>query len=321
MKPAVAAMIGVLVLSVAAPAAARTEPCAKVALTVPAGTVSSGVDGAEPTGHFQVGRAFDGTSWHVVLWQDGMPRILPDSYDGAIVGPAGQLIGSTPGLRGWRVRDGQQVTLPLPRFAVSATVSAVNAAGAIAGVAHRKPDSQDSWPVVWSADDTVRVLPRPDGYAQIQVSAIDADGTIVGTATKWDDATMSAIDQRAVVWAPDGSWQFLGASDPALFTSAAAIRDGVVGGWSSKDGTNTAITWSAGTATASVSGRNNGYLFNARGSIAVKAPQPRLVASDGTVRDLPVRDAVAGRASLDGLTDDVVYGTDSDRVAVRWTCA
>jgi hypothetical protein len=94
----------------------------------------------------------------------------------------------------------------------------------------------------------------------------------------------------------------------------------VVGGWSTKAGVNTAITWSAGTATTSVSGKNDGYLFNAPGSVAVKAIQPQLVQS-GVVRDLPVRDAVVGRGTLAGLTeDDTVYGTDSNMVAVRWTC-
>jgi hypothetical protein len=129
-----------------------------------------------------------------VLWQDGTARELriPTADGNATpqdVSQSGEIAALTregDDFQGWRYRDGQVTSLPSPQSARSSQPTAISGGGEIAGTAFYAGSARDGYAVVWSADNSVRKLPRPDGFNEAQASDIDDDGTVVGYVQQWD---------------------------------------------------------------------------------------------------------------------------------------
>jgi hypothetical protein len=322
MKAMIAVAVGALALSPVTANPAAT-PCPRTALAVPAGATDADINHAEPSGHYQVGSWRDANeATHLLRWHDGVPEDLGipanNGYAAAVDGD-GQVVGNAGvdgGWHGWRLRDGVEAELPAPPGVAGAAASSLNARGEIAGHSFNA-DNGDSRPVVWSSDNVVRVLPRPDGFNEAGAAAIDDDGTVVGTVQDWDYPNAQVLGQRAVVWLPDGSWHFLAGLNTTDFTSTSAIRNGVIAGVSG----STPVTWSVATGAISVlPGVGSPAAVNAAGSVGLARGAELFLVQHGNARPLPVKNSAAV-GSIAGVTDsEIVYGSDDYSHPVLWDC-
>lgn len=312
---------------------------------------------ADPTGRFVVasgwlpggqtlapsagGRSEPGTD-RVIRWNDGRPTVIvpPGGRGGATdVNSAGTVVGVAerdgPTVS-WVYRNGRVDLLPGTGW-----VSAVNAAGVMAG-------SSEGRPALWlSPTQRPTVLPLPPGAFGGDARDIDDDGTVVGVV--WNEGYS---ERRPYVWLPDGPHRQL--PMPAVTGAdgvATQVRNGwVAGGPMDVPGrgpgfVRTApalVRWHLSSGTVDVSPDVTRGVINARGWVAglnqvgdvpnVEWQYTRVI-RDGTVTVLPaltppdplqpVRDEPgAVMLSDDGRT---VVGQSRDRdgraVPVVWRCA
>jgi uncharacterized membrane protein len=303
------------------------------------GSTGTDVRGGDPGGHYQFGSSQDADDEsHNVLWQEGTARELPiPTADGnatpADVNQSGEIAALTredDDFQGWRYRNGQVTSLPSPQSARSAQPTAINGGGGIVGTAFYAPQERDGYAVVWSADNAVRKLPRPDGFNEARASDIDDDGTVVGYVQQWDYPNARLLDERAVAWSADGSWRFLAGLVPNAHTEALAIRNGRVVG--TEQGRDHALAWDARSGEATeLPTHGRPVAINSHGSVALDPGNGDMtLLQQGVERPLPVADPNMSNGSVAALTDtDVVYGSDrvwdGDRQAsvvqpVRWRC-
>lgn len=190
------------------------ESCAGRRLPLPEGrTFGAGIDDADPTGHHIVGR-LDG---NVVLWRGASVKVLdpPGQALNTVVNSAGVVAGTStdgswdPSLgapppeigvstTAWVLKDGAFTVLRDPDgSADNLLVSGINARGDIVG------GTRSGDPLVWQGDGlTPRALPEPEGNRKVDATAIDDDGTIVGSdftrlSTGWVSWVDGALRQQA----------------------------------------------------------------------------------------------------------------------------
>jgi hypothetical protein len=335
---AVLAVVLPTVVAHPAPASAAAEPCAREIMPVLPGSTGTDVRGGDPGGHYQFGSSQDADEEnHTVLWQDGTARELriPTAHGDAApqdVNQSGEIAALTregDDFQGWRYRDGQVTSLPVPPSARSIQPTAISGGGEIAGIAFYAP-AGDGYAVVWSTDNAVRKLPRPDGFNEVRVSDIDDDGTVVGYVQQWDYPNAEILNERAVAWSADGSWRYLAGLVPDAHTEALTIRNGRVAG--TEEGRDHALAWDAHSGEATeLPARGRPIAINSGGSVALNPGHGDLVLlQQGVERPLPVDDSNMSGGSVSALTDaDVVYGSDwvwdgakqaSVQWPVRWRC-
>ncbi|GAB2840575.1 hypothetical protein GCM10027176_50500 [Actinoallomurus bryophytorum] len=338
-----AAAVLAVVLSAAAAhpasASAAAEPCAREIMPVLPDSTSTNVLSGDPGGRYQIGTSRDtDENDHNVLWQDGTARELriPTGHGDASpqdVNRSGEIVALTSegdDVQGWRYKNGQVTGLPSPESARSTEPTVINSGGEIAGTAFYAANAWDGYAVVWSADNAVRKLPRPDGFNEARVSDIDDDGTVVGYVTQWDYAKAEVLNERAVAWSADGSWRFLPGLVPDAHTQALTIRNGRVAG--TEQGRDHAVAWDARSGEATeLPARGRPVAINSGGSVALNPGYGDMVLlQQGVERPLPVDDPNMSGGSVFALTDaDVVYGSDwvwdgdkqtSTQWPVRWRC-
>ena len=337
-----AAVLAVVLPAVAAqrtPASAAAAACAREIMPVLPGSTGTDVRGGDPGGHYQFGssQGADDES-HNVLWRDGTARELriPTAQGDASpqdVNERGEIAALTregDDFQSWRYTNGQVISLPSPQAARSTQSTAINGGGEIAGTASYAPALRDSYAVVWSADNAVRKLPRPDGFEEVRVSDIDDDGTVVGHVQHWDYPKAELLNERAVAWSADGSWRFLAGLVPGAHTEALTIRNGRAAG--NEEGRDHALAWDAHSGEATeLPAKGRPVAINSGGSVALNPGHGDMVLlQQGVERPLPVDDPNMSGGSVSALTDaDVVYGSDwvwdGDKQAsvlqpVRWRC-
>ena len=165
-----------------APAATPPTSCAIEKLAVPDKVKMALISGADPTGHYLVGRSYPKDGYQAVIWHDGTPTKvnLPGDLEESLgdVNSAGTAVG-------WSYTDTDGITGPVPYAYASGKVvklkgvargsaNAVNDAGAIAG-------DDGSHAIVWPSPTATAIkLPTPEGTDNAAAVAIDEDGTVVG---------------------------------------------------------------------------------------------------------------------------------------------
>jgi hypothetical protein len=315
---AVAALVAVAGFAVAdragaAPSTASAPvgaPCAEEVMAQPpqaAGNTT--VAATDPTGRYQVGLlvADVGTDYRVVRWRDGAPVVLAGRsglLDVADVNQSGEVVGTSFGgspQQAWVYREGGFAELPPLGPDYSATVTAINGAGEVAGT--QTDGAGLTHAVLWSPPRSVRALPLPAGYAQTVVTGLDEDGTVVGYA--YTEPT-SPSPGAPVVWPVGGGVRVLTAPHGGElgYPVVAAARILSVNErtelleWDARGGAPVVLADQIGDLAA----------VNSRGSVLVTATDPdgRSVAAllrGGELRPVP---GTAGN----GLSDrDTVYHT------------
>lgn len=324
--------------------------CERSALPLPAGTDDAWLEGAEPSGRYQVGYSIDANGdYHLLRWDNGELADLTDDLESAKpsdVNASGEMIGSRYNHYhdydvAWRYRDGEFIDLPTRgRYNRGAPV-AINGAGQIAGELSGddlETGWSDSIPVIWSANNQITVLQKPAGYKYVDVIDIDEDGTVLGSAYYYVYQDNQMLPRRSpVVWHPDGTFRIL--TDPQVVevTYATAIRNGKVIGFQEAGSTYDRgwpliFVWDARTGEATMKPvLGSASALNARGSFVGGLSgswNPGFLAErDGyDTRPLRLTHDIDTYASVDHLTDDdIAYGTDyrNDRTMffpVRWDC-
>ena len=167
------------------------------------------VSGADPTGHYMVGRVYKNSHpTQVIVWHDGQFKALtmagsdPSLVDITSAGVAvGLSFSSGLNSNGWIYQDGQLTKLKGP---YGAQPVAIADNGTIAGTESTK-DAQ-AYPIVWhSPTSTAARLPLPGPDWRGYVNDVDSDGTIVGTI----NPRTNFEARQGIVWHPDGSYQLL----------------------------------------------------------------------------------------------------------------
>lgn len=183
--------------------------CVEARLPVPEANQEALVSGADPTGHYMVGRAYkDGHPTQVIVWHDGqfetvaMSGADPELVD---ITPAGVAVGRSfsSGLdsNGWIYQDGRLTKLKGP---YGAAPRAIADNGTIAGTETTKDAL--AYPIVWHSPSSTAVrLPLPGPGWLGQVDDVDSDGTIVGTVRP----SVTSDANQGIVWRPDGSYKLL----------------------------------------------------------------------------------------------------------------
>ncbi|GAA5200915.1 hypothetical protein GCM10023322_79840 [Rugosimonospora acidiphila] len=226
----------------ASPPTAATSPstaagptslsCVETRLPVPQTNQEALVGGADPTGHYLIGRVYqNGRPTQPIIWHDGQYQTLsmsgsdPDLTD---ITPAGVAVGvSFPsGLdsTGWIYQDGRLTKLKGP---YGAEPRAIADNGIIAGTETTR-DSLE-YPIVWHSPTSTAVrLPLPGPNWMGQADDVDSDGTIVGTVRP----SVTSDESRGIVWRPGGGYQLLpvptGIVAGANGLEVHSIRDGVI---------------------------------------------------------------------------------------------
>jgi hypothetical protein len=218
---------------VASPAAGPTSlACVETRLPVPHPNQEALVTGADPTGHYMVGRVYDnGRPAQVAIWHGGKLATLamsgsdPELTD---ITPGGVAVGvsftSGTNSTGWIYQDGRLSKLAGPH---GAQPRAIADNGVIGGTENMKDGLE--YPIVWHSPSSAAVrLPLPGPQWLGQVDDVDSDGTIVGTVRP----SVTSDANRGIVWRPDGSYQLLPL--PSTVVAGAngmevlSIRDGAV---------------------------------------------------------------------------------------------
>jgi hypothetical protein len=325
------------------PAGPTSLACVEARLPVPRANQEALVSGADPTGHYLVGRVYEnGRPTQVIIWHDGQFKTLamsgadPELVD---ITPTGVAVGASfpSGLNstGWIYQDGRLTKLKGP---YGAEPRAIADNGMIAGTETTK--DAETYPIVWHSPTSTAVrLPLPGPGWLGDVDDVDSDGTIVGTVRP----SVTSDANQAIVWHPDGSYQLLplptsvvpGANGMEVHSirDGAILAAGTVTDKTSKTLTPVLYRLSTGEFTA-LPGAN---LFidagNARGWISGEGPYgiptvytpttgnvplPTLVPHDKSSRPAAI---VAKTISDDGL---IIGGQDVDAKdvihAVSWTC-
>lgn len=206
--------------------------CVETRLPVPRPNQEALVTGADPTGHYTVGRVYDGGHpRQVIIWHDGkfttlaMPGSDAELTDITSAGVAvGFSFPSGTNSTGWIYQNGRLSKLKGP---YGAQPRAIADSGTIGGTENTKDGLE--YPIVWHSPSSAAVrLPLPGPNWLGQVDDVDPDGTVVGTVR----SRVTSDANRGIVWRPDGSYQLL-----PLPTSVVAganglevhsIRDGAV---------------------------------------------------------------------------------------------
>ncbi|GAA0793853.1 hypothetical protein [Spirilliplanes yamanashiensis] len=202
-----------------APTATAPAPgrCTPTLLDTPGGATGT-VTAIDPGGTI-AGGGLAGQPPRAILWRDGAVADLPADATGTVADVAGDtVVGYTapgPGQStGWVWRGGAVTTLAALDGHPWTRPHAVNAAGVVAGwVQGTAPD--DTAPVTWSPDGTVRRLtlpPIPGVTGPSTARDIADDGTIAGEA-----------HGIPVVWSPDGTPRLLPLPDGARTGTAWAV--------------------------------------------------------------------------------------------------
>ncbi|GIH18489.1 hypothetical protein [Rugosimonospora africana] len=325
------------------PAAGPTSlACVESRLPVPQPNQEALVIGADPTGHYLVGRVYkSGHSSQVIIWHDGQFKTLtmsgsdPELRD---ITPNGVAVGTSfpSGLNstGWIYQNGRLSKLKGP-YGSQAVAIADNLT--IGGT-----ESKDGleYPIVWHSPASTAVrLPLPGPNWLGSVDDVDSDGTIVGTVRP----SVTSDANQGIVWHPDGSYQLLplptGVVAGANGMEVHSIRDGAivaagtVSDSSSKTMTPVLYRLSTGEFTALPGADLFIEAGNAQGWVAgsgsydmpaVYTPTTGIVRLPTLVphgTSTPPLGIVAGTISDDGLT---IGGQDVDAHdvihAVRWSC-
>lgn len=320
--------IGLLAGAGCTPTPPVGAPCAREALALPAGYDDVSLYASDPTGRYQIGMSHEpDADAHLIRWQDGavedmgVAPLTPQgiNQDGEIVG-----VVSTPdGWAGRRLRDGQMTELPSPEPGWLATPAAINRAGEVAGTIREAPWARYGRIVVWSADDVVHELEKPAGYDEATATDIAEDGTVVGVVTKIDYENAVITERRAIVWAPDGTWQFLPGIEPDSLTTTAQIRDGRIVGFDQT--AQVALSWDAATGEMTqLMSASSVVATNDAGSVGLTTDAGLELLRQGARRPLPLGDDPIFGGSITAVADgDVVYGgygTAQGNVPARWNC-
>jgi hypothetical protein len=173
------------------------------------------IQGMDPSGRYIVGELGAQQGRGVVLWTDGVPRILStnEADEPTAVNSSGVVVGRRTNNKiavPIKSVNGAFVTLPMPKGAVAATATAINTRGDIVGYAVFEPVSASGsvpalstgaakavmWPA--GAPQTPRLL--PGGMRMSQAFAVDDDGTVAGGI---DDG------EQPYMWHPDGRGEAL----------------------------------------------------------------------------------------------------------------
>lgn len=183
--------------------------CVETRLPVPQANQMALVSGADPTGHYMVGRVYKNSNpTQVIIWHDGQFKTL--TMSGTDIGlvditPDGVAVGSSfsygLGSTGWIYQDGRLTKLKGP---YGADPRAIADNGTIAGT-ESTPDAQ-TYPIVWHSPTSTAVrLPLPGPDWRGEVNDVDSDGTILGTV----NPRTKPMATQGIVWHPDGSYQLL----------------------------------------------------------------------------------------------------------------
>jgi hypothetical protein len=230
-----------------APEPEPPSECVLRELPVPEDAYQSLVTGADPTGRFILGRSYAeagpdgsnrnaGTRMQVLIWDDGEPVAVdipgedPALHD---VNSSGVAVGLSyvSGDRAtyWVYEDGVLTALP-----EGSSVASVNEQGRLAGAV--TVAGGRNVPAVWrSPSDPPEQLSAPGDAWDVHATAVDTDGTVVGTG--YDEDRPSHV--RTFVWRPDGTRQELPLPEVETGTvtgfSADVIRDGMVVGQAERE--------------------------------------------------------------------------------------
>jgi hypothetical protein len=204
-----------------------------ITLPTPEGSVSSQVNGVDPTGRYMVGRASTGYPDYTttgLLWKNGELTVVDSGSTPEIsvnvddINRRGVAIGEHTAHYGsahidtFTYRDGRFTMLPAPTPGEQTNAVAINSRGDVVG---NIPGAA----VVWPADrpGTVRVLTQPDGWTNAAATDIDDDGTVVGYVGGRPPGT-------PYVWPARGTPHPLPVPEGSQGGTADAIRLGMVAG-------------------------------------------------------------------------------------------
>ncbi|WP_405055806.1 hypothetical protein OG474_24050 [Kribbella sp. NBC_01505] len=327
-------VVGVLTTTVLATDGSVAVPapdCVRALLPTLPGSVNTTVDAGDPDNYFQVGRSQGANGrYSLVRWSAGKASDLGPlgasvptgvSYNGDVIGnaPAGD------GWQGWRLRNGVRTALPTPAGFAGATAEAINSSGVIAGTAY-DADGWNTRAVAWSVDGKVRVLETQNGYNNFKAADIGSDGTVVGTASRWDVPNGQLQDEIFVRWTSSGYVQrvgSLGSSGQAVVGERSVAAGLVAGrptvflGYPSYDEMPVAGT-----------GPVHDVTINSIRILVLLGTRHDLGVVDldtGVKQLLPLEDPTVNGGAATVLTETVkVYGTDFARdrqTPVRWDCA
>ena len=214
--------------------------CVPTLLETPGGAPGT-VMAIDPDGT-QVGGQLNVNPPQAILWREGRVVDLPADATGMIADVVGDTVvgySTTPADEntGWVWRDGKVTTLAKLKGYQWTRPHAVNAKGVIAGWVHGTA-SEETIPVTWSPDGTVRKLRLPSTWRPDDPSAtardIADDGTVVGEVDGfpmlwWPDGTPEGLsapwsteNTRGVAWAIAGRYVYGGADG---FETRWALQD------------------------------------------------------------------------------------------------
>jgi hypothetical protein len=284
------------------------------------------VSGADPTGHYIVGRTYPGGRPTTVIWKDRQPTQVPmagsdpDLYD---ITSTGVAVGSSflgDKTAAWYYADGKYTRLA----GGEAQALAINERRQIVGSVGDKP-------VLWrTPGDQPRTLALPGPQWTGTAMGIDDDGTIVGAVAPTKDGV-----RVGALWRPDGTFEQLSAPNahggPAGEYVAKSIRDGWVVGWAAFDRGQTRYIgeplWNLGAGTRrdrdgfAEAVNAHGWFVGGRTLIAgdeeVVLPVPKGFEKQPVLEAYTISDdgsTIAGQAAtLNG-------GVANQPVPVVWTC-
>ena len=217
------------------PPASPPASCTISQLPVPDNAPKALIGGADPAGHYFVGRSYPKAgTYQAVLWHDGTGQdvLLPGDVEENLtdVNSAGTAVGwsypdkgsAAAGPIPYVYQGGKVVALPGVRHG---SAYAVNDAGAIVG-----EDEDLHAAVVWPSASAKPIrLPVPAGTKEAVARDIDEDGTTVGILDH----------DRPYVWFPDGTHRELPlpsvAGKPAVTGTVTSVRNGWATGMAASD--------------------------------------------------------------------------------------
>jgi len=213
-----------------APAVTAPTSCTLEQAPIPDHLKMALISGADPTGHYQVGRSYPKDGYQAVVWHDGTATnaLLPGDLEESLrdVNSTGTAVGWSYAASGdsafavpYAYRDGKATRLA---GTGRGSALAINDAGAIVG------DDDKGTALVWPSLTARPIkLPVPAGTSKATANGIDEDGTVVG----------SLDEEKPYVWFADGTHRRLPMPDlggkPALIAQAFDIRNGWVTGMAS----------------------------------------------------------------------------------------